>query len=56
VDHPSFYDFVQKQKPAASFVSEYSIRWLYLLLAFAFALAVYLPNLFASHFGRAQGQ
>jgi mxaL protein len=54
VDHPSFYDFVQKQKPAASFVSEYSIRWLYLLLALCFALAVYLPNLYASQFWKSQ--
>ncbi len=50
-DQASFYDFVQKQKPAASFVSEYSIRWLYLLLALLFTLAVYLPNLYLSKFG-----
>lgn len=56
VDHPSFYDFVQKQKPAASFVSEYSIRWLYLLLALFFALAAYLPNLYASQFWKSQGK
>jgi mxaL protein len=56
VDHPSFYDFVQKQKPAASFVSEYSIRWLYLLLALLFALAVYLPNLYASQFWKYQAK
>lgn len=54
LDHPSFYDFVQKQKPAASFVSDYSIRWLYLLLALFFALAVYLPNIYASQFWKAQ--
>jgi mxaL protein len=56
VDHPSFYDFVQKQKPAASFVSEYSIRWLYLLLALFFALTVYLPNLYASQFWKSQAK
>jgi mxaL protein len=50
-DQASFYDFVQKQKPAASFVSEYSIRWLYLLLALFFTLAVYLPNLYLGNFG-----
>jgi mxaL protein len=53
-DQASFYDFVQKQKPAASFVSEYSIRWLYLLLALLFTLAVYLPNLYASKFWQMQ--
>ena len=47
-DSPSFYDFVQKQKPAASFVTAYSIRWLYLLLAFLLIFAVYLPSLITS--------
>lgn len=54
VDHPSFYEFVQKQKPAASFVSEYSIRWLYLLLALLFALVVYFPTIYASQFWKSQ--
>ncbi|OIQ85199.1 hypothetical protein GALL_329570 [mine drainage metagenome] len=42
---PEFYAFVQKQKPAASFVSAYSIRWLYLVLAVMLLLAAYIPNI-----------
>ena len=49
-DAPVFYNFVQKQKPAASFVTAYSIRWLYLTLAFILMLAVYFPNLITSRF------
>ncbi len=44
-DSPHFYDFVQKQKPAASFVTAYSIRWLYLLLAAIFILATFIPSI-----------
>ena len=44
-DTAAFYDFVQKQKPAASFVTAYSVRWIYLVLATAAMLAVYLPKL-----------
>ncbi|MDP3744974.1 MAG: vWA domain-containing protein [Methylotenera sp.] len=41
----TFYDYVQQQKPAASFVTAYSIRWLYLVLAAFLILATYLPNI-----------
>lgn len=41
---PEFYQFVQKQKPAASFITAYSIRWIYLLLAALFVIATYIPN------------
>lgn len=44
-DNPTFYNFVQKQKPAASFVTDYTIRWLYLLLAVILILATYVPNI-----------
>ena len=47
-DAPAFYDFVQQQKPAASFVTAYSIRWLYLILACLLILATYLPSLLTS--------
>lgn len=50
-DNAEFYDFVQKQKPAASFVTAYSIRWLYLTVAILMILAVYLPSLVTSKFG-----
>jgi len=42
-DKPDFYAFVQKQKPVASFVTAYSLRWAYLLLALALILASYWP-------------
>lgn len=45
-DTPEFYSFVQQQKPAASFVTAYSIRWLYLVLAVVLILLTYLPSLF----------
>lgn len=44
-DNPAFYNFVQKQKPAASFVTDYTIRWLYLLLAVILIFATYVPNI-----------
>lgn len=45
LDVSAFYDFVQKQKPAASFVTAYSIRWLYLTLAALLILLTYLPTI-----------
>jgi len=44
-DTPAFYEFVQGQKPAASFISDYKIRWLYLSLGLLMLLATYIPNL-----------
>jgi mxaL protein len=37
-----FYDYVQSQKPAASFVTEYSLRWMYLSLAGLLVLLTFL--------------
>jgi len=47
-DNAAFYDFVQKQKPAASFVTAYSIRWLYLTLAALLILATFFSGLMSS--------
>lgn len=44
---PEFYAFVQQQKPAASFVTAYSIRWLYLVLAAILVLSTFMPNFLA---------
>ena len=44
-DSPAFYDFVQKQKPAASFVTSYSLRWLYLLLAAVLIISTFIPSI-----------
>ncbi|HSH71629.1 MAG TPA: vWA domain-containing protein [Methylophilaceae bacterium] len=44
-DTPAFYDYIQKQKPAASFVTSYNMRWLYLALAALLIVLAYLPDL-----------
>jgi mxaL protein len=46
-DTPEFYTFVQQQKPAASFVTAYSIRWLYLVLAAVLIQLTFLPSMLA---------
>lgn len=43
-NNASFYDYIEKQKPAASFVTSYSMRWIYLTLAGIFILLTFLPN------------
>ncbi|MDO9205741.1 vWA domain-containing protein [Methylotenera sp.] len=45
LDAPAFYQFVQSQAPAAKFITAYSLRWLYLVLAALAVLATYLPDL-----------
>lgn len=45
LDRPEFYQFVQSQAPAARFVTAYSMRWLYLILAMLAVLASYWPDL-----------
>lgn len=47
-DNPAFYDFVQKQKPAASFVTAYSLRWLYLLFAVLLIISTFIPSILTS--------
>lgn len=44
VDKPEFYEFVQSQTPAAKFVTAYSLRWLYLLMAAFAVLGTFLPD------------
>lgn len=43
-DTPEFYAYVQAQKPAASFVTDYSVRWLYLAMAICMVLLTFLPH------------
>ena len=47
-DTLAFYDFVQQQKPAASFITAYSIRWFYLMLAGLLILSTFIPAILAS--------
>ena len=49
-DTPAFYGYVQQQKPAASFVTAYSVQWLYLSIALLMLLGTYLPSLVTSRF------
>jgi len=44
-DNEAFYQLVQAQKPAASFVTAYSVRWLYLSLSGLLILLTFLPNI-----------
>lgn len=44
-DTPAFYHYIQQQKPAASFVTAYNIRWLYLALAALLIVLAYVPDL-----------
>ncbi|MFZ3087479.1 MAG: VWA domain-containing protein, partial [Methylotenera sp.] len=50
-DKPDFYAFIQQQKPAASFVTAYSIRWLYLVLAVVLILSTFIPNILSRSTG-----
>lgn len=50
LDNPEFYSFVQSQTPAAKFVTDYSVRWMFLILASLMVLATYLPDLVSSRF------
>lgn len=44
-DTPAFYEHIQSLKPAATFVTAYSMRWVYLSLALIFLVLTYLPDL-----------
>ncbi|MDO9205747.1 vWA domain-containing protein [Methylotenera sp.] len=52
LDKPDFYNFVQSQAPAAKFVTEYSVRWIYLALAILMVLATYLPDVLSNRFDK----
>jgi mxaL protein len=52
VDNPEFYSFVQSQAPAAKFVTDYSVRWLFLLIAALMVIATYIPDLVANRFDK----
>jgi mxaL protein len=45
LDKPEFYQYVQSQAPVAKFVTAFSLRWLYLMLAVLAVTATYLPDL-----------
>jgi len=43
-DNAEFYDYIQELKPAASFVSAYPMRWIYLSAALILLLLTYFPD------------
>lgn len=45
VDNPEFHSFIQSQAPAARFVTDYSVRWIFLLMAALMVLTTYIPDL-----------
>jgi mxaL protein len=51
-DKPEFYSFVQSQTPAANFVTDYSVRWLFLMMAAILVLATYIPDLVSNRFDK----
>lgn len=47
LDQPDFYRFIHAQPPAATFVTAYSVRWLYLLLAALLIVATFRRDILA---------
>ena len=44
-DEPAFYQHIHGLEPAGSFVTAYSMRWIYLSLALVLLILTYLPDL-----------
>lgn len=51
-DKPEFYEFVQSQTPAAKFVTAYSVRWIFLIIAALLVLATYIPDVLSYRFDK----
>ena len=45
VDRPHFFEFIQKQKPAARFLTSYSVQWLYITGAILLILSTFLSDM-----------
>lgn len=45
-DKPAFYEFIQSQSSVAKFVTDYSVRWIFLLMAGLLVLLTYIPDIF----------
>ncbi len=52
VDKPEFYTFIQSQTPAAKFVTDYSVRWIFLVIAALLVLATYIPDILSYRFDK----
>ncbi len=51
-DKLEFYEFVQSQTPAAKFVTAYSVRWIFLIIAALLVLATYIPDVLSYRFDK----
>lgn len=51
-DKAEFYEFVQSQTPAAKFVTAYSVRWIFLIIAALLVLATYIPDVLSYRFDK----
>lgn len=53
-DKPVFYDFIQSQSSVAKFVTDYSVRWIFLIFAGLLVLSTYIPDVYRNglHFWR----
>ncbi len=49
-DNSAFYNYIQSQSPAAEFVTDYSVRWIFLLLAGLLILSTYIPDIYNNRF------
>lgn len=45
-DKPEFYDFIQSQSSVAKFVTDYSVRWIFLIVAGLLVLSTYIPDVY----------
>ena len=52
LDNPDFYRFVQSQTPAAKFVTDYSVRWIFLMIAAMLVLSTYTPDFLSYRFDK----
>ena len=50
LDNSAFYNYIQSQSPAAEFVTDYSVRWIFLLLAGLLILSTYIPDIYNNRF------
>jgi len=49
-DKPAFYDFIQSQSSVAKFVTDYSVRWIFLIIAGLLVLSTYIPDVYRNGF------
>ena len=51
-DKPEFYEFIQSQAPVAKLVTDYSMRWIFLMIAALLVLGTYIPDIISYRFDK----